>query len=248
MNDEQNVIISEKNPNITITADFGDKTNLRILSRLFDAIMQNLEFHMNIKGRLPLKIQIMSIAENPEARVKQNLIILASTSLLRRAQAAYQFSHEYCHWLINGEKTRYLWLEESICEATAQFIISELPHMNLHDKALMSPLNKRTFITYQGSPDVAYWKMDARFLDSPGAEQTLKSLHFEETSNVRPHITYLANQITPLLRQDKSRFRDVPLLGTVSDSMSFEGILKGLATRGETDLWIKVSKIFGVQA
>lgn len=248
MNDEQNVVISEKYSSITLTADFGNKTYLRISSHLFDAIMQNLEFHMNIKGRLPLTIWILSSVNNPGTFQKLNLIVIQSTDLLRHAQAAYQFAHEYCHWLINGEKTRYLWLEESICEATAQFIISELPHMNLHDKTLMSPLNKRTFITYQGSPDVAYWKMDARFLDSPGAEQTLKSLHFEETSNVRPHITYLANQITPLLRQDKSRFRDVPLLGTVSDSMSFEGILKGLATRGETDLWIKVSKIFGVQA
>ncbi|MFZ9847126.1 MAG: hypothetical protein ACO3EE_03105 [Flavobacteriales bacterium] len=59
----------------------------------------------------------------------------------------YQFSHEYCHYLIDSAiknyEGRFIWLEESLCELASYFVLEKYNKQNLiTDKSLSCYINE----------------------------------------------------------------------------------------------------------
>ena len=64
------------------------------------------------------------------AKVGEQHFIFLMTKYNRWCQWVYQFSHEYCHHLINGslsgEWSDLLWLEETICELSSLYNLNKM--------------------------------------------------------------------------------------------------------------------------
>ena len=110
-----------------------DQFNLKdvtLLSSIFDSIKDTLSC-----GN-PLRDEIVLVLHKDECPMCSRLgkkicaISLHCPEDLSGLQYAYQFAHEFCHWMIggslSGERKGLFWLEETICELASFHCLSVL--------------------------------------------------------------------------------------------------------------------------
>lgn len=241
----------KKYPDISLDMDERNQKNLQALADLFEAIIKKMEFRFKSSPMLPLKIYVDPNANNPVCYTHQHKIVLSVTNSLYRAQAAYQFSHELCHWLISSpsDTSNLKWLEEALCEAASRHILHELPHMNLRNRLLQSATDKSAFRHYSSisrGAAVQPWNLNCAYIDSAKSDGLRESLRKESRSNLRPHIWYLGDQLLPIFEHQKDRWQDVILAKDLNDELSLTSNLQTLSQQGKTDCWEKISILFSV--
>lgn len=241
----------KKYPDISLDMDERNQKNLQALADLFEAIIKKMEFRFKSSPMLPLKISVDPNANNPVCYTHQHKIVLSVTNSLYRAQAAYQFSHEFCHWLISSpsDTSNLKWLEEALCETASRHILHELPHINLRNRLLQSATDKTAFRNYSSISRGAAakpWNLNCAYIDSDNSVGLRDSLRKESRSKLRPHIWYLGDQLLPIFEHQKDRWQDVILAKGLNDELSLASNLQALSQQGKTDCWRKISILFSV--
>jgi hypothetical protein len=228
----------------------ADQIISRRLANLLDGIvtfMDRIMIPRPDSGKLTIKIY--PDADQPYCNVKERVIILAPKSILKWSQISYQFAHEYLHWIIGspwpGQK--YLWLEESFCEASSLLVSENLSNIKFTDATLNSSINRADFDKYYldaiSAKQILWPLFDV--LDSKDADGILPSLlRSEETALSRPHLQFLAVQLLALLKGDLSRWPDVHQLSRFSNGATLRENLSESAVNSNSDLWTQVLLIF----
>lgn len=95
---------------------------------VLDRIISLFDVYMPAREELPLRVSLVHSEESP-CCFRGSREIYLNTDIPYVSQAAYQFSHEMCHYRIPYLVADNLkWLEESICETASHFYTGRLAH------------------------------------------------------------------------------------------------------------------------
>lgn len=144
-------------------------------------------------------------------------------------QWVYQFAHEYCHHLIDGQMSRIveglIWFEEMMCELASRYIIWRLADSDTLAKKGLSP---------------AYPILQDYLSNRMPLNEDLKS-EFEMNGSVRPwlpllaqpiyhreHYKIIADAILPLFCTNPYLWRIIAYIGDSTHWQSLEDLLSHL--------------------
>ena len=109
--DDKNIVFYNDDPNL--------ETDVFIFT--LKCIIQLFDEYLPRNNSRSLMILLDDSDDSPICYKKENTILLNTEPFLW-SQAAYQFSHEYCHYMIPDDVCENLrWFEESICELSSHF-------------------------------------------------------------------------------------------------------------------------------
>lgn len=145
-------------------------------------------------------------------------VILLSVRDRCWVQYAYQFAHEYCHFLIGGNVPRQLrWFEESICELASYYFLplltnqwsSHPPYVNW---ASYAPVFKEYV-------EINKRKIQPFSLDFVMDTQILNKLIENEYD--RPKNAYVAQSLLPIFSDAPTLWSVVPYLNKIPSGITF---------------------------
>lgn len=159
-------------------------------------------------------------------------------------QCAYQFSHEYCHFLIPGDvQSKLRWFEESLCELASLYFLPLVgiqwsispPYESWAD---YSPY----FLSYIEKRKRNYEEFNLDFNDSenPIIEKFYKSPYQRKLNR------YAALQIEPIFNENPKLWSCVPLLCEIPDGLDFEDSLKSWFSLAPSEHQSSIEKIANV--
>lgn len=169
-----------------------------------------------------IQIQISGKYEAPETLniISPALIKLAVKNTNYWAQIVFQFSHEYCHYLINSPlfpQANDEWFEEVICECASRYAL-----LNLNNDVEAQKYFKGSFKEYalsRNDPDnEKIFKLNLLNEDS----QLLKNLRAEHYSNhSREYFDHISNIIMPIILKNNSFWQSIPGIAHFNDDNTF---------------------------
>lgn len=223
--------------------------NLIIIGQLLDVIMTAMSATVrtdNTKDKI--RVNISKLYSNPECTRPKQKIKLSSSSLLLRAKIAYQFTHEFMHWIINSPLGgKYLWFEEAVCEVSSRYFLQLLPSMRFNNQVLDGQMDKQAFAKYisdmSNAPETS-WETDFGFLETNEGTAVVDKMNVEKESNHRPYIFHLATVLLPLFDENPERWHDVLQIAQFSDVRSLEENMMVADQNAKSDLWNQVLNIF----
>ena len=169
-----------------------------------------------------IQIQISGKYEAPETLniISPALIKLAIKNTNYWAQIVFQFSHEYCHYLVNSPllpQANDEWFEEVICECASRYVL-----LNLNDDVEAQKYFKGSFKKYalsRNDPDKEkIFKLNLLDEDS----QLLKNLRAEHYSkHSRKYFNHISNIIMPIILENNSFWQSIPGIALFNDDNTF---------------------------
>ena len=166
-----------------------------------------------------IQIQISGKYEAPETLniISPALIKLAIKNTNYWAQIVFQFSHEYCHYLINSPlpSLRDEWFEEVICECCSRFALYQLSNDPLA-KQLQFNLAFREYYTNLFKKKNQPFNLADLSNDNSSILQEMRNNHED-----RDKFNYIANQIYPIIRENNTFWRSIYLLSGFNNNRSF---------------------------
>lgn len=182
-----------------------------ILDKAFGSPQQfNLSIYISENYNYPV-----CWSDRPNTRIN-----LALKDLTHWAKVVYQFSHEYCHAVINSpytpEQLRDEWFEEVICECASRYVL-----YRLNEDPLAKQIYKDFFKEYSNE---LFLKKNAKKIDAKELLIEGSPLQHEVRNNHedRPVFNYLANEIYPIITANPIVWESVPLLAKFKDSNTFQ--------------------------
>lgn len=160
------------------------------------------------------------------------------------SQFAYQFSHEFCHYMNWGHVTQKMrWFEESICELASHFFLIKLAE----SWALSPPYE--TWRNY--APQLLSYQINSRI---PNTTFNLKSLtnsdnailnELEKDEYKRQFNRFVALELLPLFISNTDLWKIVPYLTQLPGSNSFRDNLILLGNLSNQDI-SEILCLFGI--
>lgn len=149
---------------------------------------------------------------------RQDGIILLNTDSPYWTQAAYQFSHELCHYMIPDDVCEKLrWFEESICEVSSHFFLAEL-----------SELWKKQNVPYYTNLGIPYADSFSSYAEENMTHIITFNIHsqmelflLEIDCYQREKNRYIANLLLPIFKKNPLLWHAVPYLCKIPDNQSF---------------------------
>lgn len=199
---------------------------------VLDGIISLFDVYMPAREALPLRISLVRSEESPCCFRGSHEIYL-NTEIRYVSQAAYQFSHEMCHFRIPylvAENLR--WLEESICETASHFYMRRLAHVLAAraDRPLLREYAPR-FSEYSVNVMRETKEID---LTSP-----LQIRRLELNWYLREENRSVARRLLPLFESHPSLWQAVPYLGDIPP---------GFSLKDSVAIWKKISPAGSRQA
>ncbi len=145
----------------------------------------------------------------------QALIGLSINDLKYWAQIAFQFSHEYCHYLINSPinpQPKGEWFEEVICECASRFTL-----LRLNEDDMAKLLFNGSFKEY----GLNRQKARAKHFSLEGLNDSPLLEHLRTNHEDRLYFNYIANLIMPIINKDDSFWESIPGLAYFKDDNTF---------------------------
>lgn len=190
-------------PNSSIDEISGFLITLDSLSALYKSFFDLDDLYLTV-----------ILSKDPSAPVcyRKNRIILLNTELKFWSQAAYQFSHELCHFIIPEDVSNNLrWLEESICESASYYFLRKLTDFWIKKQ-----------IPYRTSGGKLYAYSFTSYVES----NSFKAIPFnlkdqKEINNLesncyqREKNAYIANLMLPIFLSYPELWKAVPILSSV---------------------------------
>lgn len=204
------------------------------LSLTLDSICLLFSNYYDIKTR-KLNIILLISGDTPIC-IREKQLILLNTNSTSWCQAAYQFSHELCHYIIPNDVTENLrWLEESICETASYFFLKQLTALwkynNINLETDDGNLYANTFIAYIENEMCKATPFDLR---NPHELTGLKNDCYQREKN-----KYIANKLLPIFSQYPKTWCAIPLLSSIpsipsiTDALFYwESLLPGSLANG----------------
>lgn len=178
-----------------------------------DSVSQLFKAFFNLDSR-HVKVIFSNTQDSPMCLRQINTILL-NCDIHTWNQAAYQFSHELCHFMIpNNVTDNYRWFEESICETASLYFLRLLTHLwlnnNVNLKTTDGALYAYLFTEYAEN---ASHKAVPFNLHDVSAIDGLKADCYQRDKNC-----YIANLILPIFNKHPNLWKSVPYLSSVSSS------------------------------
>lgn len=214
-----------------------EQDNLQELLFTLDSICTLFDKYFAPTG-LPLTVAIRT-GKDPECIRPLHRIYL-NTQHLNWCQAAYQFAHELCHYMIPYDVCKNLrWLEESICELASYFFLRELT-----DYWLLLD------IKYSTADNLLYAEQFARYAleDSQTStvfDVTLQSeiTLLEKDCYLRKKNKHIANLLLPIFQEHPDTWNSVPILCQILPGLSLYDSLKNWLLLSPDESLIGLRKI-----
>ena len=153
-------------------------------------------------------------------REKQTIVL--DTTITRWSQAAYQFAHELCHYMIPSEVCSNLrWFEESICELASNFFLIKLAEYwkqhNVPFQTVDGDLYYESFVPYVLNNLQKALPFDVH---SDSEIKYLESNCYDRAKN-----KYVAQLLLPIFQKIPSTWLAVPCLCKISPNQSLRDSL-----------------------
>ena len=180
------------------------------------------------------------------SNIKPNHLISLSVSGDFWCQWVYQFSHEYCHHLINGElsgvRSGLIWFEEIICELSSMYHLYLL-HQQWSDSA--EPRKKGYAKNFQSYLNELLQK-NSELLSQTNESGWLESWSplLSEDEYHRDHYNAIATKIFPLFVEYPSLWKIILQFGDMRSWGSLEELFDHLQSNAVgTDYIIPLEKL-----
>lgn len=202
----------------------------KILTFIFDNITSLFQKYLCVDfSSRNLTIQISKGCANIPSCSRNDNLIKLDTDIDLWSQAAYQFSHELCHFCIPYDVTSNLrWFEESICEMASYFFLRKLTMLwtdiNINLKTSDNRLYAPCFTTY-----VIETSNNAQAFNLH--DTSIISL-LEKDCYQRLFNKHVANQLLPIFSELTSTWKAVPLLCHIPSNLKIQESIK---------YWIQIS-------
>ncbi len=220
--------------------DFRKADNFLVV---LDGIISLFDLYVPTENETRLRVSLVRSEDSP-CCFRGTREIYLNTDIQYVSQAAYQFSHEMCHYripFIVAENLR--WLEESVCETASHFFMRRLAHMlgSQEDHILLKDYSPR-FIDYSRRVLEKSREID---LCSP-----LQIRRLELNWYLRDENRCVARSLLPVFEAHPVLWQAVPFLGEIAP---------GFELRDSFSIWKKISpavcrqaidefcKIFGIK-
>lgn len=186
-----------------------------------DSIVHLFKLYFPEISKQNLTISISSETDSPICFRQIGLIIL-KTDKLHWAQAAYQFSHELCHYMIPQDVSpRLRWLEESICQMASIFF---LPNLTKYWKKIDITL-KTTAGNNYAEEFAVYASNDAKGALEFDIHDPLEIINLEMDCYQRSKNKHVANLLLPIFKRYPKTWGAVPYLCQVCDNVCLSAAL-----------------------
>ena len=180
-------------------------------------------------------------------------------------QWIYQFSHEYCHHLINGELTGetkgLMWLEESICHvssiaclvdmasycynSTSPVLNSFSDHFVNYYQRLFNDAGLEQYASYLSDPSDYKTFTEDQIL--PLSEYIIENRTTLENNYSNDHYSFIAGRLYPLFHNNKNLWKIIQFFSDMRSWTSIESFFDHLNKYGdETNIGSikKLSSVF----
>lgn len=168
---------------------------------------------------------IVSIWRNEESPmcVRSNHRIFLNVNPFIWNQAAYQFAHELCHYMIHDNVCDNLrWLEESICQTASYFFLYELTDywlsLNIDYTTSDGSLYALKFSQYVYKDSEKANKFDVTF---PAEIASLEDNCYNRDKN-----RHVANLLLPIFQKYPDTWKAIPFLCQIPPNLSLYDSLK----------------------
>lgn len=210
----------ENNCNETLNFDYmeippnpDDDTTVKIISQLCLLMIQFFDI-------IPSKFNIINnqLADSPETKRPIKTIIL-KVGYLYWSQISFQFSHEFCHFLIPTEVPENLrWFEESICETSSLFFMRKFSSIWENESILGCPQYSQNLLEYVQlrTNDYESFDLTELFDDSSSISTYFKNEKYDRAKNL-----FVAINLLPIFEEQPILWKFVPLLSMVKPELSF---------------------------
>lgn len=182
-------------------------------------------------------------------KIQEGHLIFSSTEKDYWAQWIYQFSHEYCHHIINGKFTSeingLIWFEETICELSSMFylhLIANEWENSIHERLRHFVPNLRSYLddlllqNYQYhtglSPDVTFrvWLSDSLPL-------------LQQPEYHRNYYRAIASQMFPLFVENPFLWKIILYFGDMREWGSLNSLFEYIEKHIDNTLSISFDKL-----
>ncbi len=163
-------------------------------------------------------------------------------------QWVYQFSHEYCHHLINGklegELSGLKWFEETICELASMYHLFVLNRQwnssSIQEQCLYAPAFRR-YLNNLLSQNTHLLSLTY----NPGWLASWNVLLIEPKHH-RNHYNAIATKIFPLFVENPSLWKIILYFGDTGKWKSLQHLFDTLYEKAEDDYYDSVHKLYNL--
>lgn len=179
-------------------------------------------------GEKPLIVLINDSISNPIAYRTSGMILL-HTRPERWSQAAYQFAHELCHYMIPDDSPERLkWLEESICETASYYFLRKLTKYWKRIEAPFYDCNNNPYADLFTD----YVIDDSKKAESFNLFDESEIINLENDRYQRKKNSHIANLLLPIFQKHYKTWEAIPYLCSIPDSLPLKDALRE---------WIQIS-------
>lgn len=183
---------------------------LRCIVQLFDEYFSKNDSHSLIIS--------LDHSDNSPICYRQYKIILLDTDTSLWSQAAYQFSHELCHYMIPHDVCEKLrWFEESICEVSSYFFLP-----------ILSEQWKKQNVPYMTASGIPYADSFSSYVEENMTHDIIFDIHsqtellsLENDCYQREKNRYTSKLLLPIFKKNPLIWHAVPYLCKISGNQSF---------------------------
>lgn len=174
------------------------------------------------------KHPLLSVVYNEEGPVcfsGQTLIFLSASNDITLFQHMYQFSHELCHFMVNGKVCEsYRWFEETLCQMMSWYTLLSIycSRDTAPCEVLAANYDKMPHYLNQGIKQ-------ARLDGIPISEFVSGNLeHLQKECYNRPVNAAIAHELFPLFIKNPELWSIVPFLDQIRESNQLSDALRTL--------------------
>lgn len=197
------------------------KLDMQVVSTTIEYVIVAYE---KIFGHIPTENLTVKFHNDDPVCLWDKTEILLCVEINRLDLIVYQFSHEFCHYLIKDRVADNLrWFEETICQTASYFFLNEVANewlMNNSD-------NEWTYWHYRfklciNANSINVFEFPLYSLTDPNSEYIIR---LQQNEYIRELNRYVALQLLPFFKENPKLWLTVPYLSNLHNNQPFKDSL-----------------------